>query len=443
VNVILEGTGLSRPQDALNTVSSVHRFGPFALDARGCELRCYGAPVPLPPKSLDLLALLVRRAGDVVTKAEILDELWPDDDVTEGNITQHAFILRRALEDASPDTRYIATVPRIGYRFVAPVSTSAAVGKRDLSDARRATLRGNYFAERRTADDLRRALGEFASAIEADPLFAPAHAGTAEAYLLLGEYLHEPPEGAFPAARAAAERALALDPALAEAHAVLGEVALYHDRDLRAALASYDRARYHAPASANVRVFRMWYYAIAGDARAAYDEIAAALAHEPHAPKLLTNAAVLDIFSRAFDSAARMLADVREMDPDYEPARYYLATARALSGNADAAIALYRGATDYDQQMLATLGFARGRAGDRAGALRHFNALKDGAFGYVSPFNLATICAGIGDLGATLHHLERGLAERDPWLVIARTHPFFDIFRDDARFASFLARTMA
>ena len=251
------------------------------------------------------------------------------------------------------------------------------------------------------------------------------------------------PEVAFPAARAEAERALALDPTSAEAHAVIGEVALYYDRDLRAALASYDRARHYAPDSADVRIARMWYYAIAGDLHAAYDEIAAALALEPNAPKVLVNAAVLDIFSRAFDSAARTLADVREMDPDYEPARYYLATARALAGNTDAAIALYRGATGYDQQMLATLGYARGRAGDRAGALRHFNALKDGAVGYVSPFNLATICAGIGDLGATLHHLERGRVEHDPWLVIARTHPFFDIFRDDARFTSFLARTVA
>jgi DNA-binding winged helix-turn-helix (wHTH) protein len=424
-------------------VTAIHRFGPFALDALGSELRCHGAPVPLPPKALELLALLVRRAGEVVTAAEILDALWPDEEVTEGDVTQQAFILRRALADASPDARYVATVPRIGYRFVAPVSTSAASGERDLSDARRATLRGSHLAERRTADDLRRALGEFASAIATDPLFAPAHAGAAEAYLLLGAYLHEPPEASFPAARAAAERALALDPALADAHAVLGEVALHYDRDLRAARASYDRARHHAPASADVRVLRMRYFAIAGDLHAAYDEIAAALAREPHSPKLLTNAAVLDIFSRSFESAARTLADVREMDPEYEPARYYLATARALAGGTDAAIALYRGATDYDQRMLATLGYARGRAGDRAGALRHFNALKDGAFGFVSPFNLATICAGIGDLGATLHHLERGAAQRDPWLVIARTHPFFDIFRDDGRFTSFLAGTIA
>lgn len=248
---------------------------------------------------------------------------------------------------------------------------------------------------------------------------------------------------AFPAARAVAEQALGLDPASAEAHLALGEVALYYDRDLRAALASYDRARHYAPDSTDVRVARMWYYAIAGDLHAAYDEIASARALEPHAPTVLVNAAVLEIFSRAFASAARTLADVCEQHPGHDPARYYLAAAQALAGNTGAAMALYRGATGHDQRALAILGYACGRAGDRAGALRHFKALNDGAFGYVSPFDLATICAGTGDLGATLHHLERGLSERDPWLVIARVHPFFDIFRDDARFTSFLARTIA
>ncbi len=293
------------------------------------------------------------------------------------------------------------------------------------------------------ATDLRRSLLEFALATDADPLYAPAHAGAAETHLLLGEYLHVPPHDAFPAARAAAERALALDPNLAEAHAVLGEVALYYDRDLATALRSYDRARFHAPASANVRVLRMWFFAIAGDSVAAADEIAAALAHEPHAPELLTNAAVLDIFSRAFDHAVRTLTDVCEIDPDYGLARYHLATARALAGNSAGAAALYKGATEYDQQVLATLGFARGRVGDVAGAMRHLAALRDGDFGYRSPFNAATIYAGIGDLHATLRELERGLRERDPWLAIARTHPIFDIFRDDARFTSFLAHAFA
>lgn len=248
---------------------------------------------------------------------------------------------------------------------------------------------------------------------------------------------------AFPAARAEAIGALECDPGLASAHRTLGDVALFYDRDLRAALASYDRARHYAPGSADVRVARMWYYAIAGDLHAAYDEIAAALALEPDAPAVLIDAAVLEIFSRAFESAARTLARINADDPGSDAARYYLATARALAGNTAAALALYRGTTGDDQRTLALLGYARGRVGDRPGALRAFNALKDGAFAYVSPFDLATVCAGIGDLGATLHHLERGLAGHDPCLVIARVHPFFDIFRDDARFTSFLARTLA
>jgi len=245
---------------------------------------------------------------------------------------------------------------------------------------------------------------------------------------------------AYPAARAEAVRALERDPSLASAHLALADVALYYDRDLRAALASYDRARHFAPGSADVRVARMWYHAIAGDLHAAYDEIAAALALEPSTPSLLVDAAVLEIFSRAFESATRTLARIHAAKPEDASARYYLATARALAGNTPAALALYRGTTGDDPRALALLGYASGRAGDRPGALRYFNTLKDGAFAYVSSFDLATVCAGIGDLGATSHHLERGLAGHDPWLVVARVHPFFDIFRDDARFTSLLAR---
>ena len=184
----------------------------------------------------------------------------------------------------------------------------------------------------------------------------------------------------------------------------------------------------------------MWYYAIAGNAPKAHDEISAALAREPSSARLLTNAAMLDIFTRAFDHAARTMTEVIASVPDDEPARYTLATARALAENTKGALALYSGTTGHDRQTLAVLGFACGRAGDRAGALRYFNALQSGSSGYLSPFHLATICAGIGDLGATLHHLERGATERDPLSVIARVHPFFDLFRDDERFTSFLAR---
>jgi Tol biopolymer transport system component/DNA-binding winged helix-turn-helix (wHTH) protein len=99
-------------------------FGPFTIDLSERELRRDGAAVALPPKVFDLLALLVGRAGKLVTKDDLMRELWPDSFVDEANLTQNVFTLRRALGDGDGGTKYIETVPRRGYRFVAPLTAA-------------------------------------------------------------------------------------------------------------------------------------------------------------------------------------------------------------------------------------------------------------------------------------------------------------------------------
>ncbi len=103
----------------------IFTFGPFRLDARERLLRRDGAPVALQPKVFDTLVLLVRRAGQLVRKDELLRELWPDTHVGEANLTQNVWLLRRALGEEEAGTAYIETVPRAGYRFAAPVSRMA------------------------------------------------------------------------------------------------------------------------------------------------------------------------------------------------------------------------------------------------------------------------------------------------------------------------------
>ncbi len=98
------------------------RFGPFSLDVANRRLLRDGREVTLAPKTFDLLVLLVNRAGDLVTKDEVLQALWPDAFVEEANLTQQVFLLRKALGQAGEEQTYIATVPRAGYRFVAPVA---------------------------------------------------------------------------------------------------------------------------------------------------------------------------------------------------------------------------------------------------------------------------------------------------------------------------------
>jgi serine/threonine-protein kinase len=97
-------------------------FGPFSLDRVERVLRREGQPVPLRPKDFDMLLVLVGNSGRVVEKEELLKQVWPDSFVEEANLSHHIFTLRKALGDGEEEARYIETVPRRGYRFVAPVT---------------------------------------------------------------------------------------------------------------------------------------------------------------------------------------------------------------------------------------------------------------------------------------------------------------------------------
>jgi DNA-binding winged helix-turn-helix (wHTH) protein/TolB-like protein len=98
-----------------------YRFGPFRLVPRERLLYCQGEPVSLTPKALETLCVLVERHGRLVTKDDLLREVWPDVVVEENNLAQHISMLRRTLAQAGGDGKFIETVTKRGYRFVAPV----------------------------------------------------------------------------------------------------------------------------------------------------------------------------------------------------------------------------------------------------------------------------------------------------------------------------------
>jgi Tol biopolymer transport system component/DNA-binding winged helix-turn-helix (wHTH) protein len=109
-------------------------FGNFTLDLERRLLLRDGEPVPVTPKALDTLALLVRRSGHVVSKDELLDEIWADAFVEESTIAQNIFTLRKALGQNHTENQFIETVPKHGYRFIADVKAinGAANGKPEV-----------------------------------------------------------------------------------------------------------------------------------------------------------------------------------------------------------------------------------------------------------------------------------------------------------------------
>src|ERR1041385_7404399 len=115
-----------------------YHFGPFTLDTRRRRLSRGEEAVPLAPKGVDTLVLLVERAGTLVEKDELIERLWPDTAVTEANLTQHVFTLRKALGERGGESQFIATVPRRGYRFVASVRTERDTRAQTAAPARAA-----------------------------------------------------------------------------------------------------------------------------------------------------------------------------------------------------------------------------------------------------------------------------------------------------------------
>ena len=99
-------------------------FGPFALDSTNACLWRGAEAVALPPKAFDVLHYLVMHPDRLVTKDELLDAIWPEIAVTDAVVRVAIGALRKVLDDTTPPPRFIATVPRRGYRFLAPVTVA-------------------------------------------------------------------------------------------------------------------------------------------------------------------------------------------------------------------------------------------------------------------------------------------------------------------------------
>ena len=103
----------------------LYGFGSYRLDTVERVLLRDGQPVTLPPKDLETLLVLVERAGHIVEKEELLEKVWPGVFVEEGNLARHIFNLRQVLGDSPDGRKYIETIPKRGYRFVAAVREDA------------------------------------------------------------------------------------------------------------------------------------------------------------------------------------------------------------------------------------------------------------------------------------------------------------------------------
>src|SRR5215831_2137512 len=130
------------------TGNRLYEFGDFRLDSSARLLSRRGVTVPLTPKAIDLLLALVEQPGRLLNKESLLKMVWPDSFVEENNLADNIFKLRRVLGDSENGPRFIETVPKRGYRFVAEVRTVGQVSKQGTEPAEQVLTEPPHTAQR-------------------------------------------------------------------------------------------------------------------------------------------------------------------------------------------------------------------------------------------------------------------------------------------------------
>ena len=212
--------------------ATVYRFGRFRVDTREQRLTTRdGVLIPITPKVFDTLLVLLRHAGQLLTKEELLQAVWPETAVEEANLTVNVSTLRRLLAEGDA-TPCIETVPRRGYRFVGKVKvereTEAPLDARPerLPTARAQELYARANQAASEADHWETARDLYEACVEDVPDFAPAWARLARCHRLIAKYTATGTirEVALAQAVAAFERALALDDSLPLTHSLYAQL---------------------------------------------------------------------------------------------------------------------------------------------------------------------------------------------------------------------------
>ncbi|HEX5706334.1 MAG TPA: hypothetical protein VFX96_03510 [Pyrinomonadaceae bacterium] len=302
-------------------------------------------------------------------------------------------------------------------------------------------LKGRYFINKRTTDWIKRGVELLREAIDTDPAFADAYAGLADAYAFLASSTGEqPPTEFYPMAKAAALRALELDPTLAEAHTSLGFYRLLYEYDLEGAGHEFRRAVELKPSYANAHDGLSFYYKAVGRHERA--ERACRRAHEADPLSLFAHVSLAwgHHFARRYAEAVAESRKALELDPRFIFAHWSMGLAYALQGEHERAVASLTEAVEHSGGGLtfkSHLGYVYGLAGRDEEARAILSELQTVARErYVSAYYLALVHLGLGQHEEALTQLERSYEERPGFLAFLRVEPILDPLRPSPRFAA-------
>jgi serine/threonine-protein kinase len=313
-------------------------------------------------------------------------------------------------------------------------------------EANEAYLWGRLLWNKRTTDSLFKAVKYFERAKELDPAYAPAYAGLADCYFLLGSvpYTAIRPSEAFPEAEASARKALELDPYLAEAHISLGYSALVYRRNFAEAETQFQTAMRLRPGYPPAHEFYAYYLTARGRIEEAVKERQVARDLDPLSPIFYAALGEAYYQGRQFDRAIQenqksLLADPTYADGLMNIARSYEQLKKY--DQADAILQKVLAAAPNEPAVIAMAGHEYAVSGDLANARKMVSRLQQlSQTRYVSPLYPALVYIGLGDHNAAFHSLDQAYDDGSDYLVYLGTDPWADPLRGDPRFQALLKK---
>jgi DNA-binding winged helix-turn-helix (wHTH) protein/tetratricopeptide (TPR) repeat protein len=447
--------------------------------------------VHVEPRVMDVLVHLAERAGQLVSKDELIDSVWKRQYVTDDVLTVTIYNLRKALGDDARQPRYIETVSRRGYRLLAPVSTGPSVPATAPSEtpapmqpaaplprrfswraagrsaalvlfaagavwaftfarhvrhvppteAHEAYLKGRYFLDQRSVRGWQQALDQFQRAVALDPQDPAAHAALADTYSAMSDFGVATPEAMRPRAMKEARYALELEPRSAEGLAALGRAQFLFDWDFAAAERNLARAAELDPDYMPAQQTMAWLKSALGQHGEAIAAAERALQLDPVNTARYTELAWVLALGGRHDDALRQIDRALQLNPRSSGIYLMRAWAWEQKGQPDSSFAAYREAMRLSAAPEESL--RQSDAAYRAGGLRGFYRQwlnKGGSSAPMSDTFRAQMYARAGNLDSAIASLERAYKKREGALAWVNVEPSFQPLRSDPRFQQIAAR---